>query len=92
MHPTSIQSPAFACHCRTRDELDDAGKAVLDRVLGPGGKPADLQGPVGAMLYSTRVGELQSQLNKYLRYRGGVFRAHSRSRDPHSGARSRQPV
>jgi len=55
----------------TRDELDDAGKAVLDRVLGPGGKPADLQGPVGAMLYSTRVGELQSQLNRYLRFEAG---------------------
>jgi 4-carboxymuconolactone decarboxylase len=54
-----------------REDLDAAGKAVLDRVLGPGGKPADLQGPVGAMLYSTRVGELQSALNKYLRYEAG---------------------
>jgi 4-carboxymuconolactone decarboxylase len=54
-----------------RDELDERGKAVLDRVLGPSGKPADLQGPVGAMLYSTRVGELQSALNRYLRYEAG---------------------
>lgn len=54
-----------------RDDLDDAGKAVLDRVLGPGGKPADLQGPVGAMLYSTKSGALQSAMNHYLRYESG---------------------
>jgi 4-carboxymuconolactone decarboxylase len=54
-----------------REDLDDAGRAVLDRVLGPEGKLADLQGPVGAMLYSTRVGALQSALNRYLRYEAG---------------------
>ena len=54
-----------------REDLDDAGKAVLDRAMGPDGRPLDLQGPVGAMLYSTKVGELQSQLNKYLRYEAG---------------------
>jgi 4-carboxymuconolactone decarboxylase len=54
-----------------REDLDEAGKAVLDRVLGPEGKPQDLQGPVGAMLYSTRVGSLQSALNRYLRYEAG---------------------
>jgi 4-carboxymuconolactone decarboxylase len=54
-----------------REDLDEAGKAVLDRMVGPEGKPQDLQGPVGAMLYSTRVGTLQSALNRYLRYEAG---------------------
>lgn len=71
-HMTDIDPKSgFRLPLPKREELDDAGKAVLDRVLGPGGKPADLQGPVGAMLYSPRVGELQSQLNKYLRYEAG---------------------
>jgi 4-carboxymuconolactone decarboxylase len=54
-----------------REDLDDAGKAVLDRVNGPEGKPADLQGPVGVMLYSTKAGMLQSALNRYLRFESG---------------------
>jgi len=55
-----------------REELDDVGKAVLDRVMGPEGKPADLQGPVGVMLYATRAGALQSALNRYLRFESGI--------------------
>ena len=34
-----------------------------------------MQGPLGAMLYSSRVGSLQSALNRYLRYEAGLFGA-----------------
>jgi len=70
--PSDIDAQSgFRLPLPKREDLDDAGKAVLDRVLGPEGKPQDLQGPVGAMLYSTRVGTLQSALNRYLRYEAG---------------------
>jgi 4-carboxymuconolactone decarboxylase len=55
-----------------REELDEAGKAVLDRVHSPEGKLADLQGPVGAMLYSAKAGALQSALNRYLRFESSI--------------------
>ncbi|MGZ3412044.1 MAG: carboxymuconolactone decarboxylase family protein [Xanthobacteraceae bacterium] len=70
--PTDIDPQSgFRLPLPKREDLDDAGKAVLDRVMGPEGKLADLQGPVGAMLYSTKVGTLQSALNRYLRYEAG---------------------
>ena len=55
-----------------REDLDDIGKAVLDRVMGPEGRLPDLRGPVGAMLYSSKAGAFQSGLNRYLRFESGI--------------------
>jgi 4-carboxymuconolactone decarboxylase len=49
----------------TRDDLDDEGKAVYDRIIGDG--PPPLQGPRAVSMYSPRVAEAFAILNDYLR-------------------------
>jgi 4-carboxymuconolactone decarboxylase len=52
-----------------RDQLDEAGKRVLDRVLDPkSGNIKGLQGPAGIQLYSPKYAEHARPLNYYLRY------------------------
>jgi len=56
-----------------RDELDEQGKKFYDEIASQDGRNiAGLRGPMGIRLYSPRVGELQRDLNQYLRFDGGL--------------------
>jgi hypothetical protein len=52
----------------TRADLDEAGKAVYDRIVGDG--PAPTTGPVAVSLYSPKIAAAFSDLNGFLRYMG----------------------
>jgi 4-carboxymuconolactone decarboxylase len=52
----------------TRADLDEAGKAVYDRIVGDG--PAPTTGPVAVSLYSPKIAAAFSDLNGFLRYNG----------------------
>lgn len=51
-----------------REDLDEAGKAVYDRIVGDGPQPRT--GPVALSLYSPPIAQVFSDLNGYLRYNG----------------------
>ncbi len=53
-----------------REDLDEAGKQVLDRVSKPGASIAGLQGPAGIQLYTGTGAEL-SAINNYVRFKAG---------------------
>jgi 4-carboxymuconolactone decarboxylase len=56
-----------------REDMDDHGKGVFDRVVGPGSRVlAGLRGPIGLDLHSPKVSERQYALNQYLRYESGI--------------------
>lgn len=59
----------------TRDDLDDEGKAVYDRIVGDG--PAPTTGPVALSLYSPKIAQIFSDLNGYLRYNGVLSPRHT---------------
>ncbi len=59
----------------TRDDLDDEGKAVYDRIVGDG--PAPKTGPVALSLYSPPIAQVFSDLNGYLRYNGVLSPRHT---------------
>jgi len=52
----------------TRNDLNDEGKAVYDKIVGPG--PALTSGPVALSLYSPKIAQVFSDLNGFLRYNG----------------------
>jgi 4-carboxymuconolactone decarboxylase len=52
-----------------RADLDDAGKAVYDRIVGRD-KPAPTSGPVAVSLYSPKIAQPWNDLNGFLRYNG----------------------
>lgn len=56
-----------------REDLDDYGKTVYDKVFGPGGKSvAGARGPYGMEMNSPKVLDLRYQLLTYLRYESGL--------------------
>lgn len=56
-----------------RDELDDQGKQFFDEIASQDGRNiAGLRGPMGIRLYSPKLGELQRELNQYLRFESGL--------------------
>ena len=56
-----------------REDLDEYGKKVLDKILGPGSRlQVGLRGPSGIRLYSPRVAETEHEGNQYLRYHSGL--------------------
>lgn len=56
-----------------RDELDEQGKKFYDEIASQDGRNiAGLHGPMGIRLYSPKVGELQRELNQYLRFDAGL--------------------
>ena len=56
-----------------RDDLDEAGKRIYDRLNSPsGGSIAGLRGPGGIQLYDSKLSELTSGLNTYLRREAGL--------------------
>lgn len=59
----------------TRDDLDDEGKAVYDRIVGDG--PVPTTGPVALSLYSPKIAQIFSDLNGYLRYNGVLSPRHT---------------
>ncbi|HEU4617431.1 MAG TPA: hypothetical protein VFV10_05285 [Gammaproteobacteria bacterium] len=59
----------------TRDDLDDAGKAVYDRIVGDG--PAPKTGPVAMSLYSPGIAGPINDLNGFLRYHGDLSPRHT---------------
>lgn len=69
---TSVGS-GFRLPLPKRDELDAQGQKFYDAVASSDGKNiAGLRGPMGIRLYSPKVGELQRQLNQYLRFEAGI--------------------
>jgi 4-carboxymuconolactone decarboxylase len=71
MPPDIDAKSGFRLPLPKREDLDEAGQAVLDRATAPDARPHELQGPLGAMLYTPKAGALQSALNRYLRYEAG---------------------
>jgi 4-carboxymuconolactone decarboxylase len=62
-----------------RDSLDPTGQKTYDQLNSPsGGSLAGLRGPGGIMLYSPKVSELNSALNRYLRSPETGFDGHVR--------------
>ena len=56
-----------------REELDEQGKKFYDEIASQDGRNiAGLRGPMGIRLYSPKLGELQRELNQYLRFEAGL--------------------
>jgi 4-carboxymuconolactone decarboxylase len=56
-----------------REELDDYGKKVYDKVFGAGGRSlVGARGPNGIVLYSPKVLDLEYSLSDYIRYESGL--------------------
>lgn len=71
VHPVSLtRLPPLA-----RNDLDDAGKAVYDKIVGD--RPAPATGPVALSLYSPPIAKVFDELNNYLRYNGVLSRRHT---------------
>src|SRR5216683_4063871 len=54
-----------------RDDLDEAGKKAYDRGSAPGGTIAGLQGPAGVQLFTPKIAEHMTAINRYLRFQAG---------------------
>jgi len=59
----------------TRDELNDEGKAIYDKIVGTG--PAPTTGPVALSLYSPKIALVFNDLNGFLRYNGDLSPRHT---------------
>jgi alkylhydroperoxidase family enzyme len=59
----------------TRNDLNDEGKAVYDKIVGNG--PAPTTGPVALSLYSPKIAQVFNDLNGYLRYNGDLSPRHT---------------
>ncbi len=55
-----------------RDDLDEAGKKAYDRATAPGATIAGLQGPAGVQLYTTKIVNHMTAINRYLRFEAGL--------------------
>ena len=56
-----------------RDDLDEAGQRIYDRLGSPsGGSIAGLRGPGGILLYDSKLSTLNNALNTYLRREAGL--------------------
>ena len=58
-----------------RDDLNDEGKAIYDKIVGTG--PAPVTGPVALSLYSPKIALVFNDLNGYLRYNGDLSPRHT---------------
>jgi 4-carboxymuconolactone decarboxylase len=58
-----------------RDDLNDEGKAIYDKIVGTG--PAPTTGPVALSLYSPKIAQVFSDLNGFLRYNGDLSPRHT---------------
>jgi 4-carboxymuconolactone decarboxylase len=54
-----------------REDLDEAGKKAYDRGSVPGGTIAGLQGPAGVQLFTPKIAEHMTAINRYLRFQAG---------------------
>jgi hypothetical protein len=59
----------------TRNDLDDEGKAIYDKIVGDG--PVPTTGPVSMSLYSPKIALAFSELNGFLRYNGDLSPRHT---------------
>jgi 4-carboxymuconolactone decarboxylase len=59
----------------TRDDLDEEGKAIYDKIVGDG--PVPTTGPVSMSLYSPKIALAFHELNSYLRYNGDLSPRHT---------------
>ena len=74
MDPSDID-PESRCRLPLpqREELDDAGRAIYDRLADPGGGTLrGLRGPGGITLHSPELSRHTRPLNNYLRYGSGL--------------------
>ena len=56
-----------------REDMDDYGKEVYDKVVGPGsGTITGLRGPSGIKLHSPKLAEREKALSWYLRFESGL--------------------
>jgi len=55
-----------------REDLDEAGKKAYDRGTAPGATIAGLQGPAGIQLFTPKIAEQMSAINRYLRFQAGL--------------------
>ena len=56
-----------------REDLDEYGKKVMDKFVGPGARLlAGLRGPSGIRLYSPKVADMEYEVSQYLRYQSGL--------------------
>jgi len=58
-----------------RDDLNEEGKAIYDKIVGTG--PAPTTGPVALSLYSPKIALVFSDLNGFLRYNGDLSPRHT---------------
>ena len=58
-----------------RDDLNDEGKAIYDKIVGTG--PAPVTGPVALSLYSPKIALVFNDLNGFLRYNGDLSPRHT---------------
>jgi 4-carboxymuconolactone decarboxylase len=54
-----------------REDLDEAGKKAYDRGTAPGATIAGLQGPAGVQLFTPKIVEHMTAINRYLRFQAG---------------------
>jgi 4-carboxymuconolactone decarboxylase len=54
-----------------REDLDEAGKKAYDGGTAPGATIAGLQGPAGVQLFTPKIAEQISAINRYLRFQAG---------------------
>ena len=59
----------------TRDDLDEEGKAIYDKIVADG--PVPTTGPVSMSLYSPRIALAFHDLNSFLRYNGDLSPRHT---------------
>src|SRR5581483_12513937 len=67
--------PQSGCRLRlpVRDELDESGRAIYDRLADPkGGSLRGLRGPGGITLHSPELARRTRSVNEYLRYGAGL--------------------
>jgi 4-carboxymuconolactone decarboxylase len=55
-----------------RDDLDEYGKKVYDKILGGGRTLVGQRGPSGIRLNSPKVAEMEYEVSQYLRYHSGL--------------------
>ena len=56
-----------------REDLDEYGKKVMDKILGTETRVlTGMQGPSAIRLYSPRVADMHNEMSQYLRYKSGL--------------------
>jgi len=69
----------FRLPLKKRESLDAAGKKIYDRLTGPNARTAaGIRGPLGIQMWVPRLGELDYDLNQFLRYETGSIDGRTR--------------